>query len=95
MANSVIGFWPLSDRIALVKLEAKPFNINFIQIYTPPIAYTEEELEEFYEEIDKGRKECKSHEVNVVIGDFNVKVGRGRHTDIVGSEGLGKINDRG
>ena len=45
VANSVIGFWPVSGRIALVKLKAKPFNINIIQVYAPTSASTEEELE--------------------------------------------------
>ena len=36
-------------------------------------------------------KEYKDHEVNIVMGDFNAKVGRGRHTDIVGREGLGEM----
>ena len=95
MENSAIGFWPVSDRIALVKLKAKPFNINIIQVYAPASASTEEEVEEFYEELDKCKKECKGHEVNIVMGDFNAKVGGGRHADIVGSEGLGDINERG
>ena len=95
VANSVVGFWSVSDRIALVKLKAKPFNINVIQSYAPTSASTEEELEEFYEELDKCKKECKDHEVNIVMGDFNAKVGRGRNTDIVGSEGLGEMNRRG
>ena len=29
------------------------------------------------------------------MGNFNAKVGRGKHTDIVGSEGLGEMNERG
>ena len=76
-------------------MKAKTFNINVIQVYAPTSASTEEELEEFYEELDKCNKECKDHEVNIVIGDFNAKVGRGRHTDIVGSEGLEEMNGRG
>ena len=52
-------------------------------------------MEEFYEELDKCKKECKGHEVNIIMGDFNAKVGKGRHTDIVGSEGLGEMNERG
>ena len=95
MANSVVGFWPVPDRIAVVKLNAKPFNINIIQVYAPTSASTEEELEEFYEELDKFKKECKDDEVNIVMGDCNAKIGRGRHTDIVRSDGLGEKNGRG
>ena len=95
VANSVTGFWPVSDRIALVKLKAKPFNISIIQVYEPTSTSTDEELEEFYEELNKCKKECKGHKVNIAMGDFNAKVGRGRHTIIVGSEGLGEMNVRG
>ena len=78
-----------------MKLKAKPFNIKIIQVYAPTSASTEEELEEFYEELDKCKKECKSHEVNIVMGDFNTKIGRGRDTGIEGREGLGEMNERG
>ena len=77
-----------------MKLKPKPFNINIIQVYAPRNASTEEKLEEFYEELGKCKKECKDHEVNIVMGDFNAKVGRGRLTDMVGSEGLGEMNGR-
>lgn len=48
VANSVIGFWLVSDRVALVKLKAEPFNINVIQVYAPTSASAEEEVEESY-----------------------------------------------
>ena len=71
VANSVVGIWLVSDRIALVKLKFKPFNINIIQVYAPTSASAEEELEEIYEELDKCKKECKDYEVNIAMGDFN------------------------
>jgi len=52
-------------------------------------------LEEFYEELDKYEKECKDHEVNIIMGDFNAKVVRGKHTGVVGSEGIRVMNGRG
>ena len=70
VANSVVGFCPVSVRIALVKLKAKPFDLNIIQVYAPTSASTEEELEEFYEELDKCNKD---HELDIVMGDFNAK----------------------
>ena len=73
VANSVVAFCPVSVRKALVKLKAKPFDLNIIQVYAPTSASTEEELEEFYEELDKCKKECKDHELDIVMGDFNAK----------------------
>ena len=49
----------VSDTIALVKLKAKPFNINIMQVYTPTSAFAEKELEEFCKELDKYEKIAK------------------------------------
>ena len=41
------------------------------------------------------KKQCKSQEILIIEGDFNAKVGKGRHEDIVGSYGLGERDERG
>ena len=40
-------------------------------------------------------RECKRHEINIVMGDFNAKVGQGHEEQIVGPHGLGIRNERG
>ena len=89
------GYWPISDRIIMMKLQGKAFNINIIQVYAPTEDSTEEELEDFYEELTRIREQCKNHDVNIVMGDMNAKVGNKRHEDIVGQDGLGEKNTRG
>ena len=42
-----MGFWPISDRGILIKLEGKPFNISIIQIYTRTQDQGDEEIEAF------------------------------------------------
>ncbi|XP_037932530.1 craniofacial development protein 2-like [Teleopsis dalmanni] len=37
----------------------------------------------------------KSHETNIIQGDFNAKVGRGEVQGVVGQYGLGERNDKG
>ena len=49
IAKSMMGFWPISDRIIMLKVEAKTFNITVIQMYTPTRDRSDEEIEEFYE----------------------------------------------
>ena len=95
ITKSVIGFWPVLDRVIMVKIHAKPFNINIIQVYAPTSSSSEEDLEEFYSGIDSCIKQCKSNEIKVVLGDFNAKVRKGRHADIVGNDGIGSRNNRG
>ena len=47
VAKSMIGHWPISDRVVMVKLYAKPFNINMIQVYAPTQDYDDETLKNF------------------------------------------------
>lgn len=55
----------------------------------------EESIEEFYEQLNAAKRQCKSQEVVIVMGDLNAKVGRGRQDEIVGPFGLGERNERG
>ena len=35
ITKSVMGYWPISNRVIMVKLQGKPFNINILQTYAP------------------------------------------------------------
>ena len=75
VAKSMMGFWAISDRVIMMKLEAKPFNINVMQVYAPTQDHDGEEIEKFYQEIQNGIKYAKSNEVICIMGDLNAKVG--------------------
>ena len=94
-SKSIKSFWGVSDRVVLVKLNGKPFNISIIQVYAPTADYDEDAITNFYEELDKVYDQCSSQDIIYVIGDFNAKVGNERIGNTVGSFGLGKKNDRG
>ena len=47
VAKSMMGFWAISDRVIMMKLEAKPFNINVMQVYAPTLDHDGEEMEKF------------------------------------------------
>ena len=59
----------------LLKIIAKPFDIAIIQVYAPTSEHSDEEIEVFYEHVQKAIKQTKSTDVVVIIGDFNPKVG--------------------
>ena len=75
IAKSVLGYWPISDRVLLVKFNAKPFIMNVIQVYAPTSYSTEEEADNFYEDLEKSIQACNSQENTIIMGDFNAKVG--------------------
>lgn len=95
LTKYIMGTWPVSERNILLKIRAKPFNIAIIQTYAPTTDYSEQDIEIYYEELQKVIKEVKSTEILIIMGDFNAKVGNGKQEDIVGGFGLGKQNERG
>ncbi|CAK1599374.1 unnamed protein product [Parnassius mnemosyne] len=69
--------------------------ITLIQVYAPTTDATDEDNELFYEQLETALKHLNPHNIILVQGDFNAKIGEGKVSDIVGSFGLGKRNDRG
>ena len=95
MAEAVVGCWQVSKRVMLIKIAAKPVGLNIIQVYAPTTAYSDSEVDEFYEQVDSVRRQCKAEEVTIVMGDLNAKVGQGSSGSVVGDFGLGERNERG
>ncbi|XP_055385230.1 craniofacial development protein 2-like [Condylostylus longicornis] len=94
-SNSVSDFIPYSDRTMLLRFDTKPIKLNVIQAYAPTADASEEEIEAFYAEITDLLKITKPHELNIIMGDFNAKIGRGESNEVIGKFGLGTRNDRG
>ena len=92
-SKSIQGSWPISDRIILVKLKGKHFDINLIQVYAPTAQCQDEEIEKFYEDLESAKKQCKSQEIIIIMGDLNAKVGEGRAGKIVEDFELGVRNE--
>ena len=95
VAKSMLGFWAISDRVIMMKLEAKPFNINVIQVYAPTQDHDGEEIETFYQEIQNGIKYAKSDEVISIMGDLNAKVSDAGYQNKVAMHCMGRRNKRG
>ena len=64
-------------------------------MYAPTSTAEEEEVEQFYEDLDKAMKCLKSQDIKIVMGDFNAKVGSERVENIIGPWGIGEENERG
>ena len=43
------GFWAISERVILLKLQAKPFNINIIPVYAPKLDFEDEDGKKLYQ----------------------------------------------
>ncbi|XKL69414.1 hypothetical protein PGB90_007183 [Kerria lacca] len=66
-----------SERIILVRIEAKPVPIVLVQVYMPTGSYSDEEIKEIYEELDEVLIGVKGKENLIIMGDWNARVGEG------------------
>jgi len=53
LAGVLMGYEPISDRVLVVRLMAKPRNITLIQVYGPTTAATDEEMETYPKQLNK------------------------------------------
>lgn len=96
MSKSLLSYNAINERIILLKLRTKPVCTNIIQIYAPTAEYSDEVLEEFYNELQTAKDSLPAREVCIIMGDFNAKIGEGEdHVSGIGPYGLGERNDRG
>ena len=91
----VMGFNPVSDRIATIRLQCKPVNMTVLQVYAPTSTAEEGDMEEFYEKVQHVVDEIPRGDVLYVIGDWNAKVGQDKTNGTTGRFGLGERNERG
>lgn len=97
--DRVAGYNPISDRIIGIKIRASPCNINVLQVYAPTADSSEQEIEEFYGELELAIVQIPRREILMVSGDMNAKVGSTRDEEhlrnTVGRFGMGTRNERG
>ena len=90
-SRAVLGYNPVSERV-----NAKPINITFVQVYEPTGASSEEEITSFYEQLQGVLDNVCRKDVIVIMGDWNAKIGKSVHnSDNIGPYGLGDRNERG
>jgi len=91
--NAVLGCNLKNDKMISVCFQAKPFNITVIQVYAPTTNAEEDEVEWFYEDLQKLLKLIPQEDVLFIIGDWNAKVGSQETPGATGKFGLGVQNE--
>ena len=94
---ALLGYKPINSRMIVARFSGQPFNVSVMQVYAPTTDKTEEEIEQFYENLDDALKQMPKKDVKVIMGDWNAKIGK----DNIGWErvmlknGYGDRNERG
>ena len=86
--NLVLQFEAVNERLATIHIRVKYFNIRLICAHTPTEYKDDVTKESFYELLDQTYESCPRHDVKIVLGEFNAKVG---NVEIVGPT-IGKFS---
>ena len=71
IVNTVMGCRPVSSRLITIRLRAVPFNITIVQAYAPASDYDDNEIEEFYDQLQSVIDQTPKKDILVVQGDWN------------------------
>jgi sorting nexin-29 len=85
----VIGFTAVDHRISCIRITGKFFNYSIINAHAPTEEKSDIEKEAFYVKLSKTYQDCPNHDIKIVVGDFNAKIGRESfYTSVVGKHSL-------
>ncbi|KAL5251712.1 hypothetical protein ACHWQZ_G014757 [Mnemiopsis leidyi] len=98
MKNSLISYTPVSDRVMTARLHSKHINISVTVVYAPTEDAEPSTKDAFYRELNDVQSELPTHDIKLVLGDFNARVGRDNeaHPGVIGTHSYHmESNDNG
>ena len=97
LERCLLEWKPINNRLISARLKGRHVNITILQCYAPTNDSSEESKEDFYSQLQAEVEKAARHDLLVVMGDLNAKVGS-NNTDcerVMGKHGIGTRNDNG
>ncbi|RVE42997.1 hypothetical protein evm_012343 [Chilo suppressalis] len=97
LADNVVEMSSVSNRVVylIIKLTER-YSLKVVQVYAPTLTHSDDEVEDMFDDISRALHSTTKTHYNVVMGDFNTKVGvQNCSESVVGSHGFGSRNHRG
>lgn len=87
--QAIIDWSPINDRLCKIRLRTKFYNTSIICAYAPTEDAEEMTKDLFYDQLDTAFGQCPSHDMKLIVGDFNAKLGREKiYRGIIGNHSL-------
>jgi endonuclease/exonuclease/phosphatase family metal-dependent hydrolase len=96
-ANTVLQWKPVNERLLYVRMNSKYAKLSVVVGYAPIDDAEEEEKDTFYDALQAVLEDVPRHDVMMLIGDFNAKVGCANvdRERTMGRHGVGVMTDNG
>jgi len=91
--NKILGFEPISGHICKLRVKGKFYNMT--NKYTSPTEDKEKEIkEQFYEELQRTQDRVPKHDITLIMGDTNAKLGKEKvFSQVIGHHTLHNISN--
>ena len=76
LKNSILEFEPINATMCKVRIKGKFYNTTVINAYASTESVTEEQKEQFYEDLNRCCDQILKYDVLLILGDFNAKTGK-------------------
>jgi hypothetical protein len=73
---NILRFVPVNDRLCWIRVRGKLRNYSIINAHAPTEDKDDEEKDNFYLDLETIYSQCPKHDIKMVLGDFNAKVGK-------------------
>lgn len=95
--KALVGYKQVNERIIVARFNGQPMHLTVIQVYAPTSNSSDEDIDEFYRQLEETLASINRKDVKIVIGDWNAKVGDDNTgmEMVMGRYGYGERNDRG
>ena len=74
-AEAMIKWIAVSERIIVARFNSNHIKVTIIQVYAPTNVATDDEKDDFYNQLQEVYNEVKSHDLVITMGDLNAKIG--------------------
>ena len=95
--NTLLEWKPITERFLYARLKSRFIKLSVVTCYAPTEEAEKEEKDNFYDSLRSILEDIPKHDVLVVLGDFNARVGSDNtnRERIMGKHGTGTMTDNG
>lgn len=93
--QKIIKFQSFSHRVSVLTIQIIKETVKIVQVYAPTKQAKDEEVEDFYTNVQLAVDGKKGVDTLYIIGDFNSRVGVNKGEKCIGDYGVGERNERG
>lgn len=73
---SIIDFRPYTPMLCKIRIRGTFFNYSIINAHSPTEDKSDTEKDAFYDLLDDAYSRCPRHDIKIIIGDMNAKIGK-------------------